>query len=82
MGTSLVVQWLRLCPSNAGGMGLIPGWGTRIPLREEEYTFNFLCNLKSYHKVKLTFFLKILTWEKFSELKYTHKFVLITLQAV
>ena len=29
-GTSLVVQWLRLCASIAGGMGLIPGWGTKI----------------------------------------------------
>jgi len=26
-----VVQWLGLHPSNAGGMGLIPGWGTKIP---------------------------------------------------
>ena len=26
----LVVQWVRLCPSNAGGMGSIPGWGTKI----------------------------------------------------
>ena len=31
IGTSLVVQWLRLCASNAGGTGLIPGWGTKIP---------------------------------------------------
>ena len=30
-GTSLVVQWLRLQASNTGGMGLIPGWGTKIP---------------------------------------------------
>ena len=30
-GTSLAVQWFRLCPSNAGGVGLIPGWGTKIP---------------------------------------------------
>ena len=29
--TSLVVQWLRLCPSTAGGTGSIPGWGTKIP---------------------------------------------------
>ena len=28
-GTSLVVQWLRLCAPNAGGSGLIPGQGTR-----------------------------------------------------
>ena len=30
-GTSLAVQWLALCASNAGGVGSIPGWGTRIP---------------------------------------------------
>ena len=30
-GTSLVVQWLRLCVSNARGVGLIPGQGTKIP---------------------------------------------------
>ena len=28
-GTSLVVQWLRLRSTNAGGPGLIPGQGTR-----------------------------------------------------
>ena len=27
----LVVQWLKLCASNAGGSGLIPGWGTKFP---------------------------------------------------
>ena len=30
-GTSLVVQWLRLCASNAGGAGLMPSQGTNIP---------------------------------------------------
>ena len=25
-GTSLAVQWLRLCASTAGGTGPIPGW--------------------------------------------------------
>ena len=25
----MAVQWLRLCISNAGGAGLIPGWGTK-----------------------------------------------------
>ena len=29
LGTSLVVQWLRLSTPNAGGLGLIPGQGTR-----------------------------------------------------
>ena len=31
IGTSLVVQWLRLHTSTAGGVGSIPGWGTKIP---------------------------------------------------
>ena len=26
----MVVQWLRLGPSTVEGMGLIPGWGTKI----------------------------------------------------
>ena len=30
-GTSLVVQWLRLCPSKAGGMVLILVGETKIP---------------------------------------------------
>ena len=28
-GTSLVVQWLRLCAPNAWGLGYMSGWGTR-----------------------------------------------------
>ena len=30
-GVSLVVQWLRLHASNAGGMGSIPAWGAKSP---------------------------------------------------
>ena len=30
-GTSLVVQWLRLHAPNTGGLGSIPGQGTKIP---------------------------------------------------
>ena len=26
-----MVQWLRLCTSNAGSAGSIPDWGTKIP---------------------------------------------------
>ena len=29
--TSLEVQWLRLCTSISGGVGLIPGQGTGVP---------------------------------------------------
>ena len=32
--TSLAVQWLRLCTSNAGDMGLIFGWGTKDPTKD------------------------------------------------
>ena len=30
-GTSLVVQWLRLHASTAGGVGSLPRWRTKIP---------------------------------------------------
>ena len=30
LGTSQAVQWLTFCASTAGGMGSIPGWGTKI----------------------------------------------------
>ena len=29
-GTSLAVQWLRLCASGPGGAGSLPGLGTKI----------------------------------------------------
>ena len=29
--TSPVIQWLRLCASSAGGLGSIPGLGTKTP---------------------------------------------------
>ena len=31
LGTSLVVQWLRLHSLNAGDMCSVPGWGNKIP---------------------------------------------------
>ena len=36
LGTSLMVQWLRLCTPNAGGPGLIPSQGTKIPQAETQ----------------------------------------------
>ena len=30
-GTSLAVQWLRLCASTEGGESFNPDWGTKIP---------------------------------------------------
>ena len=35
-GTSLAVQWLRLPAPNAGGMGSIPGQGTKIQHAAEQ----------------------------------------------
>ena len=29
--TSVVVQWLRLCASNAWGKGSVPAWRTKVP---------------------------------------------------
>ena len=48
--TPLVVQWLRLCASNAGALGLIPGWKTKIShaitktwhSQKNEYNFFFM----------------------------------------
>ena len=34
LGTSLVVQWLRLCTPNAGGLGSIPGQGARSHMQQ------------------------------------------------
>ena len=31
LGTSQVVQWLRFHAANIGGVGLNPGWETKIP---------------------------------------------------
>ena len=31
METYLAVQWLGLCAFTVEGMGLIPGWGIKIP---------------------------------------------------
>ena len=48
-------QWLRLQPSNAGGAGLAPGWGTKIPhalwtktqnTKEKQYCNTFSKDLK------------------------------------
>ena len=35
-GTSLAVQWLRLCTSTAGDVSLIPGGGTKIPWPKDD----------------------------------------------
>ena len=41
MGTSLVVQWVRLCAPNAGGPGSIPGQGSRCCMHATtEFSFH------------------------------------------
>ena len=39
--TSLVVQWLRLCTLNAGGLGSIPGQGTRSHILQVSVCLGF-----------------------------------------
>ena len=39
-GTSLVVQWLRVCLYNAGDTGLIPGLKTKMPPAAEQLSGN------------------------------------------
>ena len=39
LGTSLVVQWLRCYPSTTGGMGSIPGLGTKSQKKVKEFFF-------------------------------------------
>ena len=36
LGTSLVVQWLRLCAPNAGGPGSLPSQGTRSHVLQQK----------------------------------------------
>ena len=49
METSLVVQWLRICASTAGDVGLIPGWGTKIPHAIGHSQKNILYALNPVH---------------------------------
>ena len=55
MGTSLVVQWLRLHASTAGGTGSIPGGATKIP-------HAWRCGKKKKTKKEPTKNQKILAW--------------------
>ena len=41
-----MIQRLGLCTSNAGGMGLIPDQGTRIPYAAEPKQINKMCKIK------------------------------------
>ena len=52
LGIFLVVQWLRLCASTAGGVGLIPNWGTKILHVMENgyiYTYIYIYNMCIYY---------------------------------
>ena len=55
LGTSLVIQWLRLCAFPAGGWRSVPGWGTKIlhamlPKKRinQMYLFSYCCNQVFY----------------------------------
>ena len=52
VGTSLVVQWLGLCASTEGGMGLILGWRTKIPHTVRHSQKKKKINVKKLIKIK------------------------------
>ncbi|TEA37609.1 hypothetical protein DBR06_SOUSAS5310036, partial [Sousa chinensis] len=51
LGTSLVVQWLRLHTPNAGGLGSIPGQGTRSHTSQLRVRMLQLKNLHAASKI-------------------------------
>ena len=51
MGPSLVVQWLKLCASNARGLGLIPGQGTRSHMQQLRVCLSQLKNLRLQQQI-------------------------------
>ena len=71
MGTSLVVQWLRFCASNARSAGSIPGWGTKIPhavqhgqKKKKKSNYTPVKNVKKKKKKNITQW-KNFTWDYF-----------------
>lgn len=65
MGNSLVVQWLERCTFTAGGLGSIPGWGTKILQAVQsgmgaKSTYNGLPSLTNSRDVTYTPFLSAL----------------------
>ena len=73
-GNSLAVQWLRLCASNVGGSGSIPGWRTKMlqacgKAKKKQWNGDFLlCVMRchSHHVLSL-----------FSNLQWTLKRLLL-----
>ena len=51
MGPSLVVQWLKLSASNARGLGLIPGQGTRSHMQQLRVCLSQLKNLRLQQQI-------------------------------
>ena len=58
----MVVQWLRFYSSCAGGMSLIPGWGTKIPGsgQKKKKKFNESSSIRKLNKREMTDSLNIL----------------------
>lgn len=50
--TSLVVQWMRLCASSLGDVGLIPSWETESPHAEGHMPFGMTKKSLKKNKTK------------------------------
>ena len=72
LGTSLVVQWVRLYTSTAGSAGLVPGLGPKIlpatrPKKKKKLTRQLLKRVKWIYNITFKHFvikLKALTKKK------------------
>ena len=68
MGTSLVVQWLRLHAPNTGGLGSIPSQGTRSYMLQLKILYaaymNILCAATKTHysQINKQIFFKTCKW--------------------
>ena len=56
-GTSLVVQWLKLCTPNAGGPGSIPGQGTRPHIKQIRVCMPQLRLVQSNKEIKIKIYI-------------------------
>ena len=52
IGASLAVQWVRHHASTTEGMGLIPGWGTKIPHATQPNNNTQLKNIQNSTQTK------------------------------
>ena len=69
-----MVQWLGLQASTAGGMGLIPSWGTKIPQKKKLFLKKKNLILMTMIMIKILPFSRELLSSGFYSMHYTNIF--------